>query len=655
MRSSGKYAKSFLLFITAAAVCLSLFMILPVNRVCAQEGYTINGLWWGFDSATGTITWVPDKWQGGELPSEIGGVKVTGIGEWACCNNDEGRRDHVTKIIIPDGVTRIDKGAFYKCRITSITIPAGVQVISDQAFSNCSCLKEVKIPSGVKVISDQAFSNCSCLEEIRIPEGVEEIGQSCFYKCRLLTRADIPKSMKKIGNYAFYGCEDFEEVNYAGRESDISFGKNVYGGCIWLHPDFSGPYKTSKYYRNLMDLKFSGDYAEDAIAVAASQEGYNEGKSFEDLDGMNRDYSKSALKDYTEFNYYIGRPEWLWRPGLSEVGIYGGWCGHFCGWCLNMAGIPNEAHQYLNDEPDEEHVLWKDTVYAGGKYVVKPGDVLHMKEGHYALVAAVTEKKNSVVFGTWNGNWPGVVWHEFEYNKKDGTMVDRSWSNDDITEILKYEPEVIEKLAHYTVKFDANGGKASQKSKDICEGAYFGPMPVPVRDGYTFDGWYTAKTGGKKITAYRKAREIGNITLYAHWTEKSGKSGNDGESGNNDKPGNDGKSGDNGKSDGSSSGGNGNACDPEAQPDVSVSAKTVKLSALKKADQTVTISQTGCGCKASFANKTSGKLKKYVTVSKSGVVTIGKGAPKGTVKIKVTLKPLDGGNKVTKTVKIKVK
>ena len=105
------------MIIMAAAVCLSLFMIFPVKRAYAQESLTINGLWWGFDSSTGTITWVPDGWQGGELPSEIGGVKVTGIGEWACCNNDEGRRDQVREIVIPESVTHIDKGAFYKCRI----------------------------------------------------------------------------------------------------------------------------------------------------------------------------------------------------------------------------------------------------------------------------------------------------------------------------------------------------------------------------------------------------------------------------------------------------------------------------------------------------------------------------------------------------------
>ena len=410
--------------------------------------------------------------------------------------------------------------------------------------------------------------------------------------------------MKSIGNYAFDGCEALETVDYAGKESNISFGKDVYSDCLWLHPDFSAPYRTSIYYRNLMSLKLTGDYIQDAISIAASQEGYNEGRSFSDLDGMNRNYTKDYLKDYTEFNYYIGRPEWLWRPGLSEVWTYGGWCGQFCGWCLNMAGIPDEAHQYMTRNK-EESVKWKDTVYAGGSYQIKPGDVLHMKEGHFTLVTTITEKKNSVVFGTWNGNWPGVVWHEFEYYKKDGTMVDRSWSNDDLTEILIYKPEVIENLPHYTVTFDANGGKTSQKTKDICEGAYFGIMPVPTRSGYVFDGWYTGKNGGTRIGAYRKAKNTGNITLYAHWTKGDG---------------------DNGSQTGSDD--NGEACIDPASVKIKAKPASVKLTTLNKQDFTSQITVKGCDGKITYSNKTSGSLKKYVSVSKTGLVTVKKAHPK---------------------------
>ena len=43
-------------------------------------------------------------------------------------------------------------------------------------------------------------------------------------------------------------------------------------------------------------------------------------------------------------------------------------------------------------------------------------------------------------------------------------------------------------------------------------------LPVPVREGYSFEGWYTAATGGTKVSdggiVYNASK---NITLYAHW------------------------------------------------------------------------------------------------------------------------------------------
>ena len=40
---------------------------------------------------------------------------------------------------------------------------------------------------------------------------------------------------------------------------------------------------------------------------------------------------------------------------------------------------------------------------------------------------------------------------------------------------------------------------------------------TPTRSGYSFDGWYTAATGGTKITSSSKY-PAANQTLYAHWT-----------------------------------------------------------------------------------------------------------------------------------------
>lgn len=41
---------------------------------------------------------------------------------------------------------------------------------------------------------------------------------------------------------------------------------------------------------------------------------------------------------------------------------------------------------------------------------------------------------------------------------------------------------------------------------------------APVREGYTFDGWYTAANGGEEITASTPVKN-GNFSVYAHWTK----------------------------------------------------------------------------------------------------------------------------------------
>ena len=102
----------------------------------------------------------------------------------------------------------------------------------------------------------------------------------------------------------------------------------------------------------------------------------------------------------------------------------------------------------------------------------------------------------------------------------------------------------------FIVTYNANGGTVSSSSKTVSQtftswntaangsgtaynaGATYsanasvtlyaqyanpsiGSLPTPTRSGYAFDGWYTAATGGTKITDSTKV--TANTTVYAHW------------------------------------------------------------------------------------------------------------------------------------------
>lgn len=74
-----------------------------------------------------------------------------------------------------------------------------------------------------------------------------------------------------------------------------------------------------------------------------------------------------------------------------------------------------------------------------------------------------------------------------------------------------------------TVYFDPNGGSVGTSSKQIEANSLFGTLPVPVRSGYVFEGWYTKKDGGMLITETTYHSSSSDITLYARWSEEAKK------------------------------------------------------------------------------------------------------------------------------------
>lgn len=83
--------------------------------------------------------------------------------------------------------------------------------------------------------------------------------------------------------------------------------------------------------------------------------------------------------------------------------------------------------------------------------------------------------------------------------------------------------------SNYTyVRYDANGGSSTYRVQGYDSNLTAAVIPTATRNGYLFDGWYTAKSGGTKVTTL-DAGTAGR-TLYAHWVGANGEevgSGND--------------------------------------------------------------------------------------------------------------------------------
>lgn len=180
------------------------------------------------------------------------------------------KRQSITQVNLPDGLTRIGKSAFLQTAITNITIPNTVTSIGQNAFWNCNTIK-TEIPASVTELGETAFfgtfnvtvskSNPAyCYENniiynkdkteliqasqhisgaVIIPETVQTIGAYAFYGCTDLTGdLAIPDSVKTIDNAAFYGTGITALT--LGKEVQ-TIGESAFAACTDLTGDLVIP------------------------------------------------------------------------------------------------------------------------------------------------------------------------------------------------------------------------------------------------------------------------------------------------------------------------------------------------------------------------------------------------------------------------------
>lgn len=356
-------------------------------------------------------------------------------------------------------------------------------------------IKKLVVRRGINRIGHRAFQTCVNLEEVVLPHTVTNVGKWAFQHCHALSNATLSARLKLDG-----GAFDSTPV-----EDDILATE-------------SSAYIGSIYYKRLLQVKSTGDYRDDVMAVARSQIGYHEGDGETDYGGGNL----SSHRDYTEYGRYFG------TSGNA-------WCSEFASWCVLMAGCPKtivnssvcaNAHRFC-DRSHAAYHSWSETIWGTGSYVPGKGDLVLLVLGsldnkdsgggfdpnttlsHTTLLDDYSENGDEISFSIVNGNSGQRVRDEvLVVNKADGRKTNGS-GRIGFFVAPAYEDKDVNKCI---ARFDANGGTVDVPCKTVAIGGRYGALPLPHREGHAFTGWQNK--AGRHINMYSLCRDSDRQTTY---------------------------------------------------------------------------------------------------------------------------------------------
>ena len=122
------------------------------------------------------------------IPAVIDGYTVTEI-----CDEAFRLHKNITKITLPDTVTKIGNHAFLQTPLKEIKLSANLEYIGDSAFSGCTMLSSIEFPETLTHIGNYAFNDCCnyAFKEVTIPDSVTYIGYNAFFNCTRLEKFNM--------------------------------------------------------------------------------------------------------------------------------------------------------------------------------------------------------------------------------------------------------------------------------------------------------------------------------------------------------------------------------------------------------------------------------------------------------------------------------
>ena len=371
-------------------------------------------------------------------------------------------------VVIPEYVSVSD----------GVSEPYAVRVrgISSTAFAGNANIKGVCLPKYVNAIPDGAFKGCSSLEAI-MGYGVMHIGANAFSGCTSLRSFTVDEYITSLGNNAFNGVP---EITVAAANEGVA-NAAIQSGAKRITLDVS---RLSAFDNRVVTIPESTDY----FALVGKSSRVENGSSSVTYQNPYRNLriKSDAAETFISNMIFVDNSNTPLTFGSKKVTLSKVTVDAAPAFALIMtqddAALDLYGTVYLISS-SENAVITKNTTLAKSN----PGVVGALElTGNYLVCGSIT---NSGMLNFTDGQIISIT--EDEYNAM---------------------------LTSTMVTFDPNGGSVGTPQKSVTYGQTYGELPTPTRSHYTFNGWYTAKTGGTRVMADTTVTAVAPHTLYAQWS-----------------------------------------------------------------------------------------------------------------------------------------
>ena len=294
-----------------------------------------------------------------------------------------------------------------------------------------------------------------------IADGVTSIGGNAFALLDL-TDVTIPGSVTSIGEYAFNACEDLAEINLP--DSVTSIGQGAFADC-------------------------------------------------KSLTRVNLPRGVTRIERLT-FGYCSSLKTVTLPAGVTSVGESAfAWCESLTGITL-PDGVTSVGEAAFNGCGSLTEITIPDSVTSIGgwafayckamKSVTLPGGLQAVSSNTFFQCDALRD----VYFGGSQTRWNEIV----------------SMDGNDMLANATVHFGAAETAKEVEVALDPNGGYivtdmgyANYVRFNVTVGEVYGRLDRVIRDGFSFEGWYTDPVGGSPVTPGTTCTNTSDHVLYAHW------------------------------------------------------------------------------------------------------------------------------------------